>query len=132
MCFSIFLAQVIGIYLFLVSLAMLMHQAYSKKVIHEFLAIPSLIALSGGLSLIIGLLLVVSHNIWVAKWPVLITIIGWIMLLQGCARIFIPDTFVKFMKDLTSKKGYLLMSWVWLLVGLYLMWMGFSAECIMQ
>ena len=132
MCFSVFLAQVIGIYLFLVSLAMLMHQAHSKKVIHEFLAIPSLIALSGGLSLIIGLLLVVSHNIWVAKWPVVITIIGWIALIQGCARIFVPQAFVKFMSEITHKKGYLLLSWVWLLVGLYLIWMGFSGQCQMM
>ena len=131
MCFSIFLAQVIGIYLFLVSLAMLVHQQHGKKVIHEFLANHSLIALSGGLSLMIGLLLVVSHNIWVAKWPVVITIIGWLTLIQGCARIFIPDAFVKFMKDLTHNKGYLLMSWIWLLVGLYLIWMGFSDQCMM-
>ena len=131
MCFSVFLAQVIGIYLFLVSLAMLMHQQHSKKVIHEFLASSPLIALSGGLSLMIGLLLVVSHNVWVAKWPVVITIVGWLTLLQGCARIFTPHAFTKFMKHLTHKKGYLLMSWIWLLVGLYLIWMGFSSQCQM-
>jgi len=129
MCFSVFLAQVIGIYLFLVSLSILVNQQHSKKLIHEFLASHALVALSGGISLILGLLIVISHNIWIAKWPVVITLVGWITLIQGCARIFIPAMFTKFMKDFTHKKGFLLMSWIWLLVGLYLIWMGFSDHC---
>jgi uncharacterized membrane protein YczE len=108
------------------SLAMLVHQQRFKKTAHEFLGTPALVAMSGWISLMIGLLIVVSHNVWVGEWPVVITIVGWLVLLQGLMRIFFPDSFVKMMKDMMAKTGYLLMSWIWLLVGIYLIWAGFS------
>lgn len=126
MCLSIFLAQLIGCFAFLSSLAMLVHQARFKKQITDFLGSQSMIALSGNLSLLLGLLIVISHNIWISEWPVLITIIGWIVLLQGLMRIYFPDAFVKMVKDLMAKSGFTLWCWVWLLVGIYLIWAGFS------
>ena len=127
MCLSLFLAQVIGCYLFLVSLAMLVHQQRCKKTMHEFLGNHALVCLTGMINLVIGLLIVVSHNIWVAEWPVVVTIVGWVVLLQALMRIFFPDAFVKMMKDLMAKTGFLLMSWVMLIVGIYLIWAGFSS-----
>jgi uncharacterized membrane protein YczE len=126
MCLSLFFAQVIGCYLFLISLAMLVHQQRFKKTMNEFLGSHALVALSGGMSLVIGLLIVISHNIWVSQWPVVVTIVGWVILLQALMRIFFPDAFVKMMKDMMAKTGYLLMSWIWLLVGIYLIWAGFA------
>ena len=127
MCLSVFFAQVIGCYLFLMSLAMLVHQQRFKRIMHEFLGNSALVMVSGWLTLVLGLIIVVSHNVWVGEWPVVITIVGWIALLQGLMRIFFPDTFVKMMKDMIAKTGYLLMSWIWLLVGIYLIWAGFSS-----
>lgn len=126
MCLSIFLAQVIGVFLFLTSLAMLVHQPRFKKTISDFLSNNSLISFSGNLSLLIGLLIVVSHNIWISQWPVLITLFGWVVLLQGLMRIYFPEAFTKMMKDLLAKNGYTVWCWIWLLIGAYLIWMGFS------
>ena len=126
MCLSFFLAQAIGCYLFITSLAMLVHQGRFKKLMHEFLASPALIAFSAGVHLILGLLIVLSHNVWISEWPVVVTIIGWIILLQGLMRQFFPETYVKMIKDLMAKTGYLLMTWIWLIVGIYLIWAGFN------
>ena len=125
MCISIFYAQVIGLWLFLVALAMIVHQARFKKTLMETLTHPGLMNFTGFIALAIGLLIVVSHNIWVPAWPVIITIYGWILIFQGVMRIFWPESFAKMMKDLMAKSGYTVMSWVWLLVGLYLLWVGF-------
>jgi uncharacterized membrane protein HdeD (DUF308 family) len=126
MCSSIFLAQVIGCYLFLVGLVMLIHQQRSKKIISDFLAHPTLIAMSSSICLILGLLIVIEHNIWVSDWSVVVTMIGWVVLLQGIMRLFFPDTFVKTMKDLLGKTPYLVVSWLRIVVGLFLIWAGFS------
>lgn len=126
MCLSIFLAQVLGIYIFLMALAMLAHQTRFKTTMHDFLNNHSLIVFSGGLSLVFGLLIVLSHNIWVTMWPVLITIIGWILIVQGVMRIFWPEKFATCMRDMMAKSGYLIMTWVWLIVGVYLIWAGFT------
>jgi hypothetical protein len=126
MSLSIFLAQVIGLYLFLVSLAMLVHHQRFKKTAADLAGIPLMITLTGAFMLILGLLIVVDHNIWTPDWPVVVTIIGWILLLQGLMRLFVPDAFVRMSKDMQGKMVYTLGCWVRLFVGIYLIWAGFS------
>ena len=79
MCYSTFLAQVIGLYLFLMSLAALMNLDRCKKVTAHFLSDQPLMMFSGAIAMMIGLLIVVTHNVWVSDWPLLITLIGWIL-----------------------------------------------------
>lgn len=126
MCLSVFLSIVIGMYLFLTSLAMLVHEQRYKRMLHEGYANAPLLNLCGVIGLILGLLLVVGHNIWVSDWPVLVTIIGWITLLMGAYRLFAPTHFVKNMKTLQAKKGYDFIVWVCLVVGIYMVWAGIS------
>ena len=126
MCLSLFLAQVIGCYLFLVSLAMLVHQQRFKKTMTDLLGDAMMITLSGGISLAVGLLIVVDHNVWVSDWPVLITLVGWVLLLQGLLRLFAPDAFIKLSKDMMGHVVYTLLCWVRLAIGICLIWAGFS------
>ena len=126
MCLSIFLAQVIGLYLFIMGLVMLIYHHRFKKATADLNGSLPLVTLTGMVVLIFGLLIVIDHNVWVPDWPILITIIGWILILQGLVRLFVPDAFVRMAKDLQGKVIYTLMCWVRLLVGLYLIWAGFS------
>jgi uncharacterized membrane protein YczE len=123
---SIFLAQVLGSYLFLVFLAILLHHQRHKKTMNEFLTNHALLTLSGGFGILFGLLIVAAHNLWISEWPVLITLIGWVTLLQGVLRMFFPDAFVKLVKEMMLKSGYLVWCWIWFVVGLYLMSVGFG------
>lgn len=126
MCLSTFIAQLLGCYLFLVCLAMLVHQQRYKKTIGEFLSSPALVTFSGMVWLIFGLLIVLSHNLWITEWPAVVTVIGWVILIQGLIRIFFPDSYSSGMRELMAKVGFTLMCWIGLLVGLYLIWVGFS------
>ncbi len=125
MCISIFYAQVLGLWLFLLGLAMLTHHVRLKKALVESLSHSSFITFTGFCSLGLGLLIVVSHNIWVSAWPVLITLFGWFLVLQGILRVFWPENFARIAKDLTNKSGYTILTWAWLFVGAYLIWAGF-------
>ena len=127
MCNSLLYAQIIGLWLFLVALAMVLHQARFKKTLLESLSHTGLMTFIGFVALAIGVVVVVTHNIWVPAWPVVITLYGWVMIFHGVARIFWPEWFGKWMKDMLAKSGYTVMSWVWLIVGLYLIWAGFVA-----
>ena len=128
MCVSVFYAQVIGLWLLLVALAMIVHHARFKKTVAETLTHHSFMTFSGLIALGIGLLVVVSHNIWVPAWPVVVTLFGWVLIIQGVMRIFWPEAFAKMMKDMLTGSGYTVMSWVWLLVGLYLIYAGFISQ----
>ena len=39
--------------------------------------------LGGILALFIGAFIISVHNIWIFKWPIIITIIGWLSLIKG-------------------------------------------------
>lgn len=121
MCFSVFLAQVIGFYTVLTSLAFLIQRDRFRKIASEWSSNYALVAFSGGMSLFLGLLIVISHNMWRADWRVLITLIGWFAVLQGVIRLFFPDHFAKWIKQLLNSNGYLIALGVWLVIGLYLL-----------
>ena len=126
MCSSIYLSIVIGMYLFLVSLAVLLQEQRYKKLMAEFYNNHSLVTFSGAMGIVFGLLVVVAHNMWVADWTVLVTIVGWVILLQGIWRVYAPGHFAKKMKELQTTKGTGLIVWLWLVVGIYMVWAGFA------
>lgn len=126
MCLSVFLAQTIGCYLFAVGLAMIIFQQRFKKLFTDCLSHSTMIAAHSTVSLILGLLIVVSHNIWIDQWPVVVTVFGWLLLVMGLFTLFFPESYVKMAKDSVEKTPYMVLSWARLLVGLYLIWAGFS------
>lgn len=126
MVISMFLAQVIGLLLLAVSLAMFTQPTRFKKIIADAGAHAGLVYFMGVMSVTMGLLVVLSHNIWSDDWHVLITLFGWFLLLQGLARLFCPDRLSKLAKRLIAGRGFLVMSLVWLVFGAILTWVGFS------
>src|SRR5215211_890658 len=49
-----------------------------------------LIYLNGLLLFVAGLSIVHVHNRWTRRWPVIVTIVGWIAILVGLLRMFAP------------------------------------------
>jgi hypothetical protein len=125
--YTLFLGYLLGFYLFLTSLAMLVHKERFKKTINEFLSDQPLLTFSGGIGTFIGLILVLSHNVWTFDWSVVITLVGWAVLLQGLMRTFLPQTFAHMVRTLQAKVGFSLLSWFWLLVGSFLIWGAYTA-----
>jgi hypothetical protein len=49
-----------------------------------------LVYLNGTLLFIAGLAIVRDHNRWKGGWPVLVTLVGWLLILGGLVRMFAP------------------------------------------
>lgn len=123
---SIYLAKVIGLYLFIVCFGFLVNKKNLKPIVTEFLKSPPLIFLSGFMALIIGLLLVTSHNVWVMGWPVLITIFGWLSLIKGIIRVVCPQFVVKkVQKWFQNDAFYYITCLIFLIAGLILIYYGY-------
>lgn len=80
----------------------------------------------GIVTLIIGLAMVLVHNVWVLDWRVSITILGWLTLLKGLDLLFLPERM--------KKRWPKMKNWQWtvifgsmLLAGLVLTYLGFTA-----
>lgn len=86
---SLLLAKVIGISLMVISLALLVN----KKGIDLLFSLYSrteVVFITGIVEVFLGLLLIINHNIWTFDFRVIITIVGWILLLRGLGRTFFP------------------------------------------
>jgi hypothetical protein len=123
---SIFLAKAIGLYYVIVSLGMILNGARIKVLLIEIMKNQALLFVTGFFALIIGILLVTSHNIWVVDWRVLITLMGWGALMKGVMRVTLPQFMIE-----TSKKWvqnnisyYITMCFIFL-IGLFLLYHGY-------
>jgi hypothetical protein len=125
---SIFLAKIIGPYCVIIAIGILLNQKMYVKIMEDFIKSPALVYLGGALALIVGLLIVLTHNIWVAGWPVIITIFGWLGIIKGAWLFVFPDTMTKFM-EAYQKKASLLVVHVSLIliIGLGLSVSGYFA-----
>jgi uncharacterized membrane protein HdeD (DUF308 family) len=53
---------------------------------------PRVTYLNGLLLFIGGLAIVHAHNVWVRRWPVLLTLVGWLAMAAGLFRMFAPKS----------------------------------------
>lgn len=91
MATSILIAKLIGPILLVAAVTMLANPKDIQEVGREFLKSRALIYLAGILAMLGGLAIVISHNIWVADWPVIITLFGWASVIGGAARMALPS-----------------------------------------
>jgi hypothetical protein len=75
-----------------IAIAMLLNVGSMPLIAAQVARDPALILLSGILLLVAGIAIVRAHNVWSGGWPVLVTIVGWLALLGGLARIFFPHS----------------------------------------
>lgn len=123
---SLFLAQVFGLYLVIVCTAFFLHKKDLPAILNEFERNKLLAVISGAMALLLGLALVVSHNIWEMNWRVLITLIGWISIVKGCARLFFLEQVHLFARKLVASPWHSVIMVVFFCMGLYLTYVGFT------
>jgi len=122
---SIFLAKVIGLVSVISTIAVLArykeHLAFEKETVKN----PVLIYLGGFAFLVLGVLLVVSHSVWTLDWRLVITILGWLVLLKGVGRIFFPNAVMRLIAKKRDSRKFIMGEVVVLFIGLYLLYYGF-------
>jgi hypothetical protein len=74
-----------------IAAALLINRRTIAGLVTGVLNSPEFIFFSGIFTLIAGLAIVRAHNVWSAEWTVLVTIIGWLAIIGGLARIIWPD-----------------------------------------
>lgn len=126
---SKFLAKVIGIYLVIISLALIINMHKIAFIINSMLSNAPLMFVAGAFTLIIGALIIVSHHIWQYNWRVIITIIGWLAFLKGLSIVIFPH-FVDELSSLFVHNVYFAYGCAILdlILGLVLLYFGFRRK----
>jgi len=125
---SIFLARLIGPLFLVIAAGLLLRQSSWRPMASDFLANRALVYLTGFLALLGGLAIVNTHNVWVANWPVVITILGWLAVIGGIFRMLWPERVIGIGERMLGNKSAVTAAGVIEgLLGLWLTYAGYFA-----
>lgn len=119
---SFFLAALLGWYLLILSLVMLIRKEVVKTVLKGVLAQEPLIFILGSLTTLFGIMIVLTHNIWIMNWPVGITIFGWVTLLSGIMRMANPAKVAKMGSHFIQSSSFVIFGIITLVFSLGLLY----------
>jgi len=88
---AVFIARLTGPSLVVIGVGVLLNEANYAAMITEAAHSPTLIYLSGLLTLPLGLAILNVYRAWTADWRVVITILGWLLAIGGVIRIVLPQ-----------------------------------------
>lgn len=124
---SLLLAQVMGLYLILEGLVVLTRRKFVMNIVNDISQHKALMFVTGAMVFILGLLVVLNHNVWEASWRVVPTIIGWAMVIKGVAVFFVPRMVMNKAKKFAKNRNLaVLMGIIAVAVGAYLVYVGFG------
>lgn len=120
---SIFFARLWGSFFVIFGFLFIITRQLGKTI--EMTDDKTFVISTGYITLLMGLITIILHNIWVLDWRVAITILGWSTLIKGIMKIGFPE---KIHKEAQRFKKKQMVSTVFLLIlGTWLFWMSFIA-----
>jgi uncharacterized protein YjeT (DUF2065 family) len=123
---SLFLAQLIGPVLIVIGVGLLLKKTEFREMATDFLSSRALIFVSGLLTLVTGLAIVLTHNVWEFNWPVIITILGWLSVFGGVFRILFPDSVQSMGTSMLDKPATMTVGGaIQVVLGLWLSYVGY-------
>lgn len=125
---SLLLARVFGVVMAIVYLSVLFNRKYYRHVWREISSNKLLLMLSGFIALVLGVLTLQFHPEWTADWRSIITLLGWLMVLQGVVRLAVPDKVIGFSSRLLEANYNALLGVIviFLIIALFLIYKGFG------
>jgi hypothetical protein len=87
---AVWISKFLGPIILVVSIHMIAAPGSLQETTKRFLADSPLVLISGVLAMVAGLSIVNTHNVWTLRWPVIITLFGWALVLGGAIRIAAP------------------------------------------
>ncbi len=118
---SIFFARLWGSYSVIFGALFIITRQLGKTI--EMTDDKKFVISTGYITLIMGLVTVILHNIWVFDWRIIITILGWSTVIKGIMKIGFPEQIHKQAQKF-KKKQWLSAAFM-VLLGVWLFWVSF-------
>ena len=125
-----FLSRLIGLYLVLISLAMLTHKQSTVESMTALMHNPPVLFVTAVIAMAAGLAMVLGHNVWSGGvLPVVVTLTGWMMLIKAALLLFLSPEAANgfFLAGLRYQQLFYPYTAFSLFLGLYLTYAGFKS-----
>ncbi len=119
-------ARILGLYVVIICIGMFEHLNTYKELIKEMSHSPSLNITFGLFTLLLGLAVVVTHNVY-RGWPLIVTVLGYWICMKGIILLYFPawvNQFIAFWQD----KNFNLALIPGLSMGIILLYCGFCIK----
>lgn len=127
MALSTFFAKVLGIALIVAGISVILYRDAYIKAVPGFIE-DRLLRLTVAFSeLLTGLFLIIGHNVWAPLPAAIITLLGWLLAIEGAALMLAPDHVLRrFLSYVNRPQFYLATGIVTIVLGIYLADYGFA------
>lgn len=125
---TLLLIQVIGIYMLVGGASALFRPDRARRAMEEVSKSYILPYFDGALALIVGLLIVLTHNVWEGLAATIVTLVGWVAVIEGVAMMLLPqNSLARLARYFSSPSIIKAWSVVAIVIGAYLTYTGFFA-----
>jgi hypothetical protein len=123
------IAGLIGPTLIALAAALLINLGSISALVESVSHDPALVLVSGVLSFVAGLAVVRVHNHWAGDWAVLVTILGWLLLVGGLVRILFPIWLAGMAANFGQSTGFIAgEAVVFLVIGAFLSYKAYISN----
>jgi len=124
---TLFISRLLGLYCLLMSLIMFTHKQAIVEIEGTLIHSPAMLFIGGLMTLVAGLAIVLSHNVWSGGvLPVVVTLLGWISLIKGLVLLW-PGTTAGFWESFHYEQLFYVYASISFVIGAYLTYEGFTA-----
>ena len=120
------LARIFGPLLLIVGLWCLFYRHKAHEAAKGLAGNSSLMYMHGIINLIVGLTIVNMFNHWVWDLTLLVTLLGWFMIVRGVFALYWPNALVNC--QLGTEKCITVWGIIWIVWGFFLTWLGYFCE----
>jgi hypothetical protein len=120
---ALWIASIFGPLMVILGFWKLTYGEHCHKVMTSFKNTPGAFYLKGSLQVLLGIAVIASYNVWMWQPALLVTLLGWAMLIRGVLMLFCPQACFKCMvSEKCEMKVLCVIPLVW---GLALCWYAF-------
>lgn len=117
------LAKIFGIYFLAIGIGFLLNPDRFRRIYQQVFRDENFLFLGGIMAILIGAVVISTHNQWELGWPVVITLLGWWSLMKGSVLVIYPDSIKAFsFVQNRSDLFYRMVSVFWILLGAFLLY----------
>ncbi|HTZ37254.1 MAG TPA: hypothetical protein VMB84_14575 [Stellaceae bacterium] len=127
---TIYLSRLIGLVTLILAAVMLAEREMVLATVQQWANDRPALLLLGLFRVVCGAAVVLVHNVWSqGLWPLVVTLVGWSMLVRGIVDFFVPpDAMIALAATLRIVDFYYVYAALPLVVGAYLSLRGFAAR----
>lgn len=122
-------ARVLGPFLVIVDLAAILRASEMRPLLSDISASSAWPWIGGSFILIAGLVVVALHQHWHGAAAIIVSVLGWLIVLRAVSLLAFPDTFMSLAHNMIDT------TWWWIvacaiaaLIGVYLTYVGWAPQ----